>query len=250
MRDIRTPKDFAEVVGDSKLSQLREAVAPKKKRGSWLRHLDDKQLSEVYFRLSKGESALSIARIAQKEWGVMKKSSTVSLGRAVRDFADDVLGEIRALAIREANPLKKPTEEASRVVALSKEVSKKLDAVKEYIWMIEAQKVRINSLIKAESKSIPFEVTDKALRNLREMLDGYATLCIKLGIVDSRPPELNVNLKHQFENIMQTVVRNDKAKLMNACDQFVSQLEQSAIMLTQNDDGSFDLDIDEDLCES
>jgi hypothetical protein len=34
-------------------------------------------------------------------------------------------------------------------------------------------------------------------------------------------------------------VKNDKAKLMDACDRFTKQLEHSSITLTRQDDGTF-----------
>jgi len=233
----KTPQDFAEVVGEAKIKQLRESVNPTGKKGTWMRVLNDKQLAEVYFRLNNGEAAYAVTCMIQRDFRIKQKTDVKSMARAVRKFRDDVVGEIRC-ELQNAGKTQKEITTAENAVA---KIADKVDAVQEFIWLIQTQRTRIQNLVTAESNSefAAFEMTDKAMKNFKEMLEGYTSLCIRLGIKDSVTPELNIRLKGQFDHVMKHVVGNDRAKMVQACDAFVEQLEDACVMLTQNEDGSF-----------
>ena len=233
----KTPKDFAEIVGEAKIKQLREAVKPPNKKGSWMKVLSNPQLAEVYYRLHGGEACYSVTSMIQRDWRINSKSDVKSMARAVRKFRDLTVGEIRT----ELQNAGKSNKEIEKVEKTATSIAEKVDTVKEYIWLINTQKTRIQAMVAAEVSSAyaGFEMTDKALKNFKEMLEGYTALCVRLGITDTVTPELNIKMKHQFGHVMKHVVGNDKAKMIQFCDAFVEKLEDACVTMTQHDDGSF-----------
>ena len=236
MDGIKTPADYAEVVGTTKIHELRQAVDPVGKKSTWLKVLNDTQLAEIFWRLHEGEAPYSVTRMIQKLWKIKPESDPKSLSRSVSNFYKKTVGELRR-EITAVGATPKEIAIAEKKVAV---VSEKVEALNEYIWMIQMQKNRIKAFMAAEDKSgVPYNVTDKAMTNFREMLDGYTQLCVKLGILDQVPPEINIKMKHQFESLMQVTVKDDKPKLIRAVDTFLEQLDDACVLLTHNEDGTY-----------
>lgn len=239
---IKTPKDFSEVINPEKLKTLKNAADPNGQKGSWMKFLSDRQLAEVYFRLCKGEAPHSIVKMCQREWKIFPKSQTSSLARTLRKFKSEVVGEIRQDVLDSGGS----SRDADKAESMATSVAKKIDALKEYAWLISKQKTRIELMITAEGGvKLPYEFTDKAMKNFKEMLDGYAALCFRLGVMDAVPTEMSVKLKHQFDQIMNVVVKDDKSKMIQACDKLSNLIEDSCILLKQTTEGTYTADEDD-----
>jgi len=230
------PKDLAEVLGKHRMAELRKIVNPPGKRGSWLRFLNDSQLAEVFFMLRNGDPPYGVCRYVQKQWGIQVNSSTKSLSRAMTDFRNKAVGEIRKEVFANRGTL----TDVKKLEKTAEKAFDKINVLDEYAFMVQTQKSRIKALLELESKSIPMEITDKALANFKDMLDGCVKTAISLGIVDAKPSEFNVNIKTQFDKLLgNPEIGQNTGKLTEACSRFIELLEESSVDLEQNDDGTF-----------
>lgn len=227
-------KAEVEVTGASVIKKLREIVQPPGKKGLWLRHLSDQKLAEVYHRVRMGQSAHHITKIAQKDWGVMKNSTPKSLARAMVTFRDKVLGEIKVDAIKSPEGKKEYGARKKR----AKRITDKLDGMGRLRWLIEVQTDRLEQLIERESKSLPFKTTDKTVEILGGLIDKYIQYMMDLGLVDSKPPELNVNISHKFSQLI-GVLPDDGARLISAANRFLDMATKEAILMEPDSTGVF-----------
>lgn len=210
------------------LKKLRIAVTPKKTRGSWLKHLSDKQLAEVFYRLRRGQSAQHIAKIAMTEWGV-SGASAKSLARPLRDFKAKILPEIQL-----ANQAMEKSGDVGKITDLNgraKRVSEKLDAMGRMAWLIEEQTDRFQMLRDKETQmKMPLKQTDTVFKSLVESLDTYTKLQIELGILDSKPSEHTLTIHNTFSGVMQQL--GERGTIMvNAANNLAGLIEESTVSL-------------------
>jgi hypothetical protein len=195
--------DLVDTASPAFLKNLREIVQPPGKRGSWLRHLSDKRLLEIYYRLKRGQSANSIAKMAQVEWGMLQSSFTKSLARSVSIFSQKAVGSIDRVDGPDAAKNKEDKEDAKKK---KKAINTKFDALNDLCWLIGVQKQRVELLFEKEKTSVPFKFTDKSIKELRELLSLAIDTGIKLGTLDVKPSELNVNIKTKFDGILEHAI--------------------------------------------
>jgi hypothetical protein len=235
-------KGKVELTGQSLIDKMREAVAPPGKKGTWLRKLNNHQLAEVYHRLKLGQPAYKIAQIAQVEWGYHKKSAIKSLARAVRKFKEDMLGD---LTLEKTSPFPSRAEEGKKLSKRAQNIVKMLDSMGRYRWAIECQTERVAILREREKNAIPFKATEDAIRTLSDMLDRYTHLEIKLGTLDSKPSEINLNIKGRFDGLLQHTVQPGTA-VVEATDKWLSLCEKNALTLKLGEDGAYRLEAPEE----
>jgi len=227
-----------QLTGQSIINKLREAAAPPGKKGSWLKLLSDKQLAEVFHRLKLGQTSLYIAKMAQREWNVKPSSQPKSLARSVRSFRDKIVGELRKTDAKKEGQ----KEVLQDMMKRGKRIVDKLDGLGRLRWLIEEQTDRIQVLREREKSSIPFEITEKAVRNAKELLEVYLKFQIELGLLDSKPSEHNIEIMHRFDGLMANTFTDDGARLINAGTKFLELAEKRSLTLERKPDGSFALE--------
>ena len=235
--DKRSVSEEVELTGAQIVKKLRAAAHPAGQKGNWMKHLSDKQLSEVYHRLKLGQNAVHIAKIAQSQWGLMQGSESRSIARSIRKFGKKVLGEMQLAKLdakQEAKQIESDMRKAKRVVD-------KLDGLGRLRWLIDVETDRLEALREREKAAIPFKFTDRTVQTLGVLLDMYMKWQVELGIVDSKPSEYNVNIKHGFEGIMEHTVQGNGNRMVDATHRFLEMAKQKALTLKRADDGSYSL---------
>lgn len=225
------------LTGFSTVNRLRELVSPKGKKGIWLKLLTDRQLAEVYHRLQMGQAVHYIVTIAQKQWKIKKDSDSKSLCRALRWFRDQVVGALRI------DP-RKTTESHNQRRALKargKHIVEKLDGLGRLRWLIQVQTERVESLREKEKASLPFKFTGKEVKILGELLDSYIKYQLELGLLDAKPSEHSITMKHRFEGLMGNALQGGGYALVDAAHKFLEMAEQKALTLQLGKDGAFSL---------
>lgn len=219
------------------MNRLRESVQPPGKKGTWLRCLSDKHLAEVYQLLRMTISPLKIAKKAQKEWHVMLDSSPKSLARAILQFSNDVIkGDLTSTSAQ-------TPEEKDALWMLRKKgrrILEKFDALGTMRWALDEQATRFALLREREDQlKMPLKMTEKTYKELREGLRDYLEIAIRLGILDAKPSEVSLTLKHTFQGLQDSVLTNDGLKMIEATNELVKRIEGDAVLLSIQEDGSY-----------
>jgi hypothetical protein len=230
-------EDSIELTSRQLINAMRKVVAPPGKRGTWLRRLSDNQLAEVYHRLKRGQPAYRIAKIAQEDWGVNRKADIKSMSRAIRAFKYSMLGDIELEKTSNSEDRK---EEGRKLERRGHAIVEKLDGLGRLRWLIEVQTERVISIIDREKKALPFKFTDRSIEVLKDMINNYLEIQIKLGIIDAKPPELHLTMKHRFDGLIQHTVQPGSA-LVDWTDKFLESAEKEALTLRLGSDGQYDL---------
>lgn len=205
---------------------LREAVKRPGRKGTWLQHLSDNQLLEVYWRLKNGQAAQAITKIAQVDWGIQRKSSPKSLARSVLDFRDRVLGDIEISDMR----TNEGASQAKALVKKAKFVAEKVDGIKRMEWLIEVQSERVMMLFEREKQSLPFKHTDHTVEVLCKMIYQYETLKMQLGIQPTIPQEYNVHVTHTWNKVV-SGIGDESVKSADALTRFLQWADKNAVTM-------------------
>lgn len=230
----------AEVVTPMLLKRLREIVKPPGKKGTWLRKLNDKRLAEVFLRLKMGQSAFRIAQIAQREWHIMTTSNTGSLCRALYVFAKKSLGEMKADAVKGGNS-KEIKDQNLTLGRRGKLLNEKLDGMQRLAWLIERQTERFELSLALEQKTkMPMKHTDVVVKRLGELLNNYIEFAIRLGLIDAKPPELNLNVKHMFDGLVGQL-GDDGQRVISAGQRFLELAAENSVTMDLGKDGAYHL---------
>jgi len=233
-------EEQVELGSSALVKRLREAAQPPGRKGLWLRHLSDKQLLEVYFRLKAGEASHHIAKVAQTEWQIMPQSQTRIMAQGLRKFRDKVVGllpvEEHIAAVEGAMERRgKAREQAKR----AKRIAKKIDGMEIMAELISTQWGRVQAMAAAETKKDFFRGTDSAVKILGEVLWKFIQLEMDLGILDARAPELTLKLKHSFDGILRRVATDDGARMIAATQKLLKSAEEDAVEMKITEDGKY-----------
>lgn len=240
LKEPESLKGKVEVTAEHTLQKLRTIVQPDGKKGTWLRHLNDKQLAEVYHRIKLGQTVYHIVQIAQREWKVLPKSDPKSLCRAVRDFKNKAVGLLQAHAqsFPQTEEKKKFVEEEEK---RAEAIVKKVDGLDELAWLIKIQKGRIEILITREKSSLPFKFTDKSIETLGKLLDTYIEYQLELGVLDRKPQEFDLTLRTQFDGLLKGALSDDGSRMLSAIERMLSMADKKALILKKGENGIFQL---------
>ena len=238
----KTPKlmkseteSLSEVAGPDLIRRLRVIVQPPGKKGSWLRDLSDRRLTEIYFRLKRGEPVHKIAKIAQIDWGLMRKSNTKSICRALRDLRDKVIDDITKAAA--AHQIK--DNEKTNLSKMAEKIIKKIDGLGMQRWLIAVQQERIADLRQLEEESGEFyKMTGKEIARLSDMITQYFDTAFRLGVINEKPSETNLNVKIGFDRVMASLP-DDGTRLLTMTSRFLELADKESITLVQKGDGTF-----------
>jgi hypothetical protein len=168
----------------------------------------------------------------------MPKSNVKSLTRAVTNFKAKMLGELQLEITNEKSP--KRQADGKTLMRKAKARAEKVDGMGRLGWLIERQTERIQLLLEREKAESHMKFTDKSMEVLLDMLDRYLTLQVKLGVLDAKPPELNLNVKHRFDGLMQHTVQGGSA-VVEAADKLLELCEKEALTMQLNEDGEYKL---------
>jgi hypothetical protein len=226
--------------GAALLRRLRSLVDPKGSKGTWLKQLNDRQLMEVYSRLSLQQPSYKVAKIAQQEWGYQKNSNLKSLTRAVRDFRDKALGEVKALAAGRGT--KQEAEISSTLEKKAKRIGGKIDVLGKMSWVLNIQEERIELLFSKERASIPFKHTDTTIKTYMDGLKSYLEMSVQLGVQDEIPREFNVKVQHEFSKLLTATVGTGGAKVVDSLNRFLTLAAQHSKKLVMNEEGVYILE--------
>ena len=232
-------KEQVELGSPALVKRLREAAQPPGKKGLWLRHLSDKRLLEVYYRLKQGQASHHICKIAQQEWRVMPGSETKILAEGLRKFRDRVLGlipiERHTVTVEGARERREKAAEQSK---RAQKIAKKVDGMQVLADLIDVQWGRVQAMAAAESKDF-YRGTDSAVKILGEILGKFIQFEMDLGILDARTPELTLKLKHSFDGILRRVATDDGARMIAATEKLLKASEEDAVEMKVAEDGEF-----------
>lgn len=237
-----TIKEATEGAGLEVIQMLRSIVAPEGKKGNWMKHLSDKQLVEIYQRLRLGQKPRTIVRkVVQDQWGIQTKTTTDSLARAVKRLRELALPELQKHG-QKHDPESDP-EEAKMLTQRGKRIVEKLDALGTLRWMVEEQLDRIQMLRGTEKKTkFALQETNKIMSQVRETLHTILDTEMKLGLVDVKPSEHNLNISASFDGMMDHVVSGDGAVLLSAIGKLMASVREGGNVMDmrrdKNDDGA------------
>ena len=244
------PRDLVgkvEVSSEQLLEKLREAVKPSGKKGTWLRHLNDKRLIEVYHRLKMGQNIYQIVRIVQNEWGIMRTSHVKSLARAMRAFRDKTVGLLQvAPTIQTHGSTREERRSAAEVLGLrGKRIVNKLDGLGRLRWLIEVQSERVSLLVEHEDNTLPFKITRKEINTLGKLLSDYMKMQMDLGLLETKPHEFNVNIKHKFAGLLEHSVQGAGDTMAQAAGRYIELAEKEALTFELGADGAYRMKVGE-----
>lgn len=223
----------------TKIKQLREAAHPQGSKGLWLRLLGDRQLAEVYERLKMGQSMSKITRIAQVDWGVRPNASAQAMTKGLKTFKERVLGDLEQMQTQERQSDQKK-EETQILTKQGKRVKEDLDALGHYRWLIDVQSERLEMIRNNEKNmNVPVAQFDKAAKQLRESLNCYMGILVKLGIIDSTPDTSTLEIKTSLDKMIDNMASQGGSGMMNALGKFLKMADQESIPLLKQEDGSF-----------
>lgn len=238
------PRDLAgkvEVSSEQLLEKLRDAVQPHGKKGTWLRHLSDKRLIEIYHRLKMGQNIYQVVRIAQNEWNVMRSSHVKSLARAVRAFRDKTVGLLQvAPTIQTHGSTREERRSAADILGLrGKRIVKQLDGVGRLRWLIDVQSERVALLVEREEDALPFQITGDEVKTLGKLLSDYMKMQMDLGLIETKPHEFNVNVKHKFAGLLEHSVQGAGDTMAQAAGKYIELAEKEALTFELGHDGAY-----------
>ena len=244
---IKVPNDLkklVEVTNPTLLKKLRTAVAPPGKKGSWLKFLNDAQLLEVFYRLQQGQPAHGLVLMAQKEWRIKPNSQTNSLARSLRKFRKDVVGEIMDADLN--TEAKK--EEAKALTKRGRKVSEQIDALELQAQALTLWWERIQLIYTKEKKDNSFfKFADASLKGFTEACEKFVTQQMKLGLLESQPRRVQLDVSHNFQGLMAHTIREDKPKVLAAANRFMELAQENALTFEIGEDGNYHFLNDEDI---
>lgn len=222
------------------LKRLRSIVDPPGLKGTWLKHLNDRQLLEIYHRLNMGQPAYRIVKIVQQDWQLQRTSSIKSLTRAVRAFRDQAVGEIKAIAAGRGT--KQELTVSKELEGKVKRVGGRINALAKLSWLIGIQEERVEMLYNKEKMSLPFKHTDGTVRTMLDLLREYVEMSIKLGVIDEMPKEFSVKVQHEFSKVLSTTVGTGGAKVVDALGRFLELAQEHSQKLVMDKEGVYVLE--------
>lgn len=220
------------------LRELRKAATGK--NPLWLADLADSRLAEIYHRLMFGQTAAYIARVVQEKWHVRNDMKQSVMEQGIKDFRKKVIPEITQLKA-DVKGVKGTPAVRSNIAKRAKRINEKLDGMKEMTKLIQLQMSRHVRLLKKEKEE---NTTDRHITRsaevLSNMLNSFVDKQMKLGILDAKPNQLNVEVKSRFELLLGKL-DDGGAKMLNMTHSFLDMAEPQCVVLEELSDGTFAL---------
>lgn len=230
-------EDLVKYAGPSLVKKLRKIVTPEGKKLGWMAHLSDGQLVEIYFLLRKGSSPSSIATHVQDYWKIYRDYNPRTLSRGLTRFKRLALSDFH---ITKKSATKEEKKERAELKKKASKLSEQVDGIGRLGWLAEQETKRLMWLQKLETEAgRPMSITNKAAQGLRETLVDYTELQIKLGLLDMKPVQHNVEVHHKFSQAMSGVVDDGGNRLKEAASRFIDLCSDGSVTLHPNEDGVY-----------
>lgn len=227
-----------QITGKSTITRLRAATRSSGKRDLWLSTLTDQHLAEVYHRLLRGQEVQTIAKIAQKEWGQLVNSKLVVLCNDIRTFRTRVIGKL----LPQAHDDKDKKLIKHELFEKAAKIASKVDGMELLAWTISEQAQRVQMWRDRENlEHEPIKAAETTISELGKLLEKYINLQINLGVLDSKPSEFNLHLKHSFDGVLNNVIKGNTGTIVDVANKFAKLAEESALNLEQNEDGTWQM---------
>lgn len=229
-----TLREFRETVTATHISKLREAVQPPGKKALWLKLLDDIQLAEVYHRLCiQKQPMLHVCRIVKEQWGIKPNWKPFEFQDGLKKFMSRISPELQKHALQN----KTTHKEAKTLTAKGKKISKKIDGLGRLVWLINVQSERVAMFGRIEAQEkIPMRGMNTTIKTLGDLINMYLKRGMEMGVIDSVPSEMNMNIKHSWDQIQENIIKSDGNKMIAATQNMIDLAEKQSLLMRLNED--------------
>ncbi|MBI4962465.1 MAG: hypothetical protein HY913_04250 [Desulfomonile tiedjei] len=207
------------------IAKLRLVTHPPKKKAILLDGLSDEQLVQVYTMLSNGHEKRRIAKIMQETWGRFPTHSQKGIESALGKFAVATIGHRRDFVHKTKGRRSSGEKRAlERIRKQERLIRAKLDEIKELGNLIFDLKDEFELWREtARSQGQPLKYVSDTARLILDALDRYVDLRQKLGLLDIRPKQIDVNVRQASILLHQTVEQPDQ--ITDLLSSFKTELE-------------------------
>lgn len=234
----KTIKEATSLMGQNVIKRLRDAVLPVGDKINSLRELSDKHLAEVYHRLIRGQEPDRIAIVIHEKFKKLKSLKKSIICKDIKNFRKSVVGSL----VPQSDDSTKDLVVKKDLYERAKSISKKVDGMELLAWIIGEQATRFELWREKENTAkIPFKATEHTVRELSSLLDKYIRLQIDLGVLDAKPSEYNLKVKHTFDGVMKHMIKGGENVMIDAANKFAELAEKSVETLEQNKEGEWEL---------
>lgn len=219
------------------LQQLRERSFVHGKQRTWISELTDEQRYDLFLRLRNGETAKSIARFIQNDWGVNTETTVHSISQGILKFKKRI-----------AHLLETPTnEEKDSCSGPVTGDSAPLGALESLENIANLSRARIQAMLAEEERTgirRPYLNRDlQALAALEKVLmkvrvfNLYHDDPVKLR----RMAGIKRDIGEKFGAVMDQIGEDGKTKISAALQRFLELAKENAQQVEKGPDGKFRL---------
>jgi len=216
------------------IKELKERACVKGKQKTWISQICDDRLLHLFERLRTGESARSIAKFAQEEWGINPGSEIHSLSQAilkfrrrVADLLEPETAEQTCRGLEEANI--NGDEDLDELTGLARLVRQQRERVGRMMKEERELGIRHPTLAKDLQS---FATLSKALTKLKEFSVKYPRDPIRTREEEMRDRRIDKN----FNTFLANTSDDSRERLMCAMDKFLEQAAKLAIPMVAEKD--------------
>lgn len=229
--------DEIRLATDALVTKLRASVPSETKKGSWMKFLDDRQLTHVYLLLKKGNTNSEVIHFARKEFGVGNKLGVPEMLPELVKFRTEALNDTNLIQIE----AQAGNEVAQQLEDKMNKLSSELDGLGRFGWLIDLQTKRVLRLHERELKTLPMSITTDNVKLLGGMLKEYIDKQIELGIISSNVPKIKLEVDGNFKNLLEAL-SDDGERMIQATHRFLDLAEKKALTMSVSDDGTYKIE--------
>lgn len=222
------------------LHKLREMSFQIRGGDNWIRSISDKHLLELYDLVITDKDTDVILEHARTAWNY-----PVSI-RNKADKASMMLFRTKALnsSVHGLNPI---TEDEKTIrkqfMTRARTLLNQFDPIAELVAIAQEQKRRVqmgldNEVVEDKlNPSVSGELT-----TLNRMVHELITKFQSMGLIQEKPLEQVLHINGTFNSVIDLISKsNSQDKMIGIANDFLSQLEDSVVEMTQKPDGTFEV---------
>jgi hypothetical protein len=232
--------DAVQLTGNSTIERLRLAVSPPGKKSLWLKDLSDAQLAEVWVRLKNGQALDHVTRIVGEKWKVRQDLKKRSMSLGLKVFRERVLSETDYRKDKAAKPLDKEGLKERKFVSKERQrLKESFDLIEEWMQDIQDYREHLQLIKQQETKlNLPIKNYGKDFDKLTTAYKELAAVMLRIGLLDSKPSEHNLNLKLGFDGTIGRLP-DGGACMIDQAHRFITLVNESCVELECGPDGAF-----------
>ena len=219
------------------IKNLRESCQVKNKQVTWISELSDDQIYELYLRLRSQESAKSIARHIQNNWGVKVSSTPHSISQGILKFkkriAHLLVAGIVPQNITHTKALQTfdgPLNELEKLARVADLQYARIERL-----MAEEEKTGIkNSYLSREIQALT--TINKAILKTKAWIKLHGNYDPLNEQIEARKQK---KLKKQFDRFLANSTVESRQRMIKASERFLELIEERAITLEKGPDGEY-----------